>query len=71
MHPRTDEDGDPVWNCDHTLRQTRAWLKAHNKTLRDNVRAIEERGGYCGCEVLLNVSVSRWPVQEDDQRPAA
>ena len=60
-----------MWDGDHTLKQIRAWLKAHNKTLRDNGRAIGERGAYCDCEVLLKVSVSRWPAQEDDQQRAA
>lgn len=71
MHPRTDAAGEPLWDCDHTLGHTRAWLKAHNKTLRDNVSAIKERGGYCDCEVLLNVSLTRWPAQENGQRRAA
>lgn len=71
MHLRTDADGDPIWDCDHTLKHTRAWLKAHKKTLRDNVRAIKERGGYCDCEVLLNVSLTRWPTQANGQRRAA
>lgn len=71
MHPRTDDAGNPMWDCDHTLKHTRVWLKAHKMTLRDNVRALEERGGYCDCEVLLNVSVSRWPAQEHTQPQAA
>lgn len=70
IHADGNED-DPIGTCDHTLKQTRAWLRAHKKTLRENVRALEERGGYCDCEVLLNVSVSRWSAQEDEQRPAA
>ena len=71
MHPRTDAEGDPIWDCDHTLKQTRAWLKAHQKPLRENLRAIKERGGYCDCEVLLNVSLARWPAQEEDHDSAS
>ena len=70
IHADGNED-DPIGTCDHTLTHTRAWLKANNKTLRDNVRAIKERGGYCDCEVLLNVSLARWPTQENGQRRAA
>ena len=41
--------------CDNTLRAARAWAR------REKVRwgwlrgALEERGGFCDCEVLLNV----------------
>jgi hypothetical protein len=70
IHADGDEN-DPIGTCDHTLKHTRAWLKTNKKTLRDNLRAIGERGGYCDCEVLLNVSVSRWPEQDNSQRPAA
>ena len=52
-------------------KQTRAWLKAHKKTLRKNVRALEERGGYCNGEALLTISVSRWSAQEASQPLAA
>ena len=65
------ETGELLWSCDHTLKQTRAWLKMSKKTLRENLRALKERGGYCNCEVLPNVSVSRWPAQENGQPLAA
>jgi Protein of unknown function (DUF2695) len=41
--------------CDNTLRAARAWAR------REKVRwgwlrnALEERGGFCDCEVLFNV----------------
>jgi len=41
--------------CDNTLRAAKAWAR------RENVRfgwlrgVLEDRGGFCDCEVLLNV----------------
>ena len=48
---RLQEDG-----CDHTHRFTLAWLEQHIPAAqRDDVLAeIEDMGGYCDCEVLLN-----------------
>ena len=42
--------------CDHTLRSTEQWLKDNLSTeLHKNVIAeINDMGGYCDCEVLLN-----------------
>ena len=42
--------------CDHTLRSTEQWLKDNISTeLHENVIAeINDMGGYCDCEVLLN-----------------
>ena len=41
--------------CDNTSRATKAWARREEVPwawLRD---ALEERGGFCDCEVLLNV----------------
>jgi hypothetical protein len=42
--------------CDHTLRSTEQWLKDNiSAELHENVIAeINDMGGYCDCEVLLN-----------------
>ena len=42
--------------CDHTLRSTEQWLKDNISTeLHKKVIAeINDMGGYCDCEVLLN-----------------
>lgn len=55
------ESGELVWQCPHTLHHTRAWLKAHQKPLRENLQALEALGAHCDCEVLLNVEVEHWP----------
>lgn len=52
---------DLVVGCDNTLRHTMAWLKAHyepGQALEKVLAWIQEQGGYCDCEVMLNV-VSR------------
>ena len=41
--------------CDNTLRAAKAWARREKVPwawLRDQ---LEERGGFCDCEVLLNV----------------
>ena len=34
-----------LWDGDHTLKQTRAWLKAHQELLRENLRAAKSAAG--------------------------
>lgn len=43
-------------DCDHSNRHTRKWLEMHIADAdRDAVLAeIEDMGGYCDCEVLMN-----------------
>ena len=43
--------------CDHTLTHAKAWLtrKFEDEALREAVlRELEEDGGGCDCEVILN-----------------
>ena len=42
--------------CDHTLRRTEAWIDAHCPPEKKEsiLQEINEMGGYCDCEVLLN-----------------
>lgn len=43
-------------NCDHSNRLTEAWLTDHLKTKPALIlEALKRYGGYCDCEVLLNV----------------
>lgn len=41
--------------CDHTLRDTIAFLEAHGHSTGKVVPWLHEYGGYCDCEVLYNV----------------
>lgn len=41
--------------CDNTLRTTSNWLGERNHDVAAVSTWLRERGGYCDCEVLLNV----------------
>lgn len=41
--------------CDNTLKQSKNFLKANNLDVAANVEWLENNGGYCDCEVLMNV----------------
>ncbi len=42
--------------CDHTLHHTEQWLKDNlpQDKIETVIAEMEEMGGYCDCEVLLN-----------------
>lgn len=42
--------------CDHTVRHTRAFLKERGLPIRRTLSWLRDRGGYCDCEVYLNVA---------------
>jgi hypothetical protein len=41
--------------CDNTLRAAKAWARREKVSWRWLRDALEERGGFCDCEVLMNV----------------
>jgi hypothetical protein len=42
--------------CDHEMTHTKAWLEANCPENADAVLAwLADHGGYCDCEVLMNV----------------
>jgi hypothetical protein len=41
--------------CDNTLRLTEAWLRKRGHSVASIVPWLKYHGGYCDCEVLLNV----------------
>ena len=41
--------------CDHTRRAADAWAEQHGIDLDRLHRGLEEYGGYCDCEVVMNV----------------
>jgi hypothetical protein len=51
---RLDKSND---GCDHTLRHTRASIRKLHLEKQPVLLLLEEYGGYCDCEVLLNSSV--------------
>lgn len=41
--------------CDGSLRWTRRWRKARAPHLTGLERTLRSRGGFCDCEVVVNV----------------
>ena len=41
--------------CDHTLKETLAFLRSHSLNTETIVPWLGEHGGFCDCEVLANV----------------
>ena len=54
------ETGEILWECDHTLRLTRQWLKQTGMDVDTNIQMLNDCGGFCDCEVVFNVLQS-WP----------
>ena len=40
--------------CDHTRRLTDAWLAQRGHAVEPVHRWLDDTGGYCDCEVLMN-----------------
>lgn len=50
LEEKLDESG-----CDHTLRFTKEWISKNKiKNTKDVLNELNEMGGYCDCEVILN-----------------
>lgn len=41
--------------CDHTLRETTLFIESHHLDGSKVIQWLRENGGYCDCEVALNV----------------
>ncbi|HEU5376052.1 MAG TPA: DUF2695 domain-containing protein [Ktedonobacteraceae bacterium] len=53
--------GEGKVTCDHTLRYTIAWMKAHHiQAIQTNIEKIVDLGGHCDCEILFNVDPDTW-----------
>ena len=64
---REQADGDVTWNCSaHTRDQAAAILRnmgASDSDLLATLDYFDEHGGYCDCEILLNVDA---PLHADE-----
>jgi hypothetical protein len=47
--------------CDHSLRWAMRWRDGRAPRARALDRRLEDRGGFCDCEVLLNVYPDHFP----------
>lgn len=45
--------------CDHSLKETTKYLSSRKLDVEKTVAWLNNNGGYCDCEVLLNVA-RRW-----------
>lgn len=54
---RKRDDGETTWTCDGTLVETENILAEHfpEVDLPSSIRYLQEHGGYCDCEVIMNV----------------
>ena len=56
--------------CDTSLRFTSRWLAGSSFTNPGRLlRWFESSGGYCDCEVLMNVLPDHWPLQPAEAEP--
>jgi hypothetical protein len=44
--------GEP---CDHTTRHSEHWAQSHGVEWPGLAEGLQEFGGYCDCEILMNV----------------
>ena len=42
--------------CDHSLKETSEFLQARGLDVEEVIPWLHEHGGYCDCEVILNVA---------------
>ncbi len=50
-----DQESDGGKECDHTLRLTKKFAKRHKLDFDALSEVLQQNGGFCDCEVLLNV----------------
>ena len=51
-------EGLRAQGCDNTLRAARAWARRERVRWTVLRAALEDRGGFCDCEVVMNVLAS-------------
>ncbi len=62
---RTKESGGPVWDCDGNHERASRILRAmgcSSAEIRVSLEYFERHGGYCDCEILLNVDAEQMRV---------
>ena len=54
---RKMRNGRTTWTCDGKLTFTRQILRARfpGVSIEKTIKYLQDRGGYCDCEVLMNV----------------
>ena len=54
--------------CDNHLTLTKMWLEERGQPFDKISKALKSQGGYCDCEVLMNVHESRIYANAEDDR---
>lgn len=51
------DEKDAVLMCDNTLKLTKQWIQENGLSDKEDdiVKYLENRGGFCDCEVIFNV----------------
>ena len=60
-----EEQGDPDWTCDGTLRLTKQWMDMHGVREDVNIPLLHAASAHCDCEALLNTHETDWPPQRE------
>lgn len=55
--------------CDHTRRHTKAWAERSSINWDDLLDLLDEHGGFCDCEVVLNLPSNEDLELSDDPAP--
>jgi hypothetical protein len=58
----------PIWRCNHTHTFATKILRAMGCDVPTSLTFFREHGGFCDCEVLLNVGRDRRPVRRRRRR---
>ena len=48
----------PSMGCDHSRRITETWIRLHDHDAQAVLTWLDDHGGFCDCEVLLNCEQS-------------
>jgi len=51
-----------IEGCNHTAKNTMAFLEGQDLDIKKILPWLEEQGGYCDCEILANVE-EKWEKQ--------
>jgi len=53
---KENKKGKATWNCDGTLIGAKEILKLMSMDIHKSIKYLESNGGFCDCEILLNVN---------------
>jgi len=50
-----DKKGKATWNCKCNLDGVKEILKFMSMDIKKSIKYLEDNGGFCDCEVMMNV----------------